>query len=795
MTASAPRAVLRFALLTAALGAASGCDGAEAETDARDAADTPTADVTADVASDTAAGDTAAVDADAMPDTDDVSTWEPPPEMALTQYVDPFVGTEGLGHVIPGALVPHGVVRASPVTNSGTGDIDAYHHDDDEFFGIAHMHLEGAGGLRNGYGHVLVRPVRVALDEISAQPPAALDRSTEEAAPGYYAITADETRVEVTASRWGAVHRYTFEGDAPRALELNLEESRGTALRGEVTEVSDTDWRGLGYYQVHPLIGTLAGQPGTGELTVYWAMSTSVAPTGTGAWQGSREPEAMPFSGARVHAGMQFGDDVDVLTVRVGLSLRDTDNAAAHRDAQPVDFDDARAEAESTWNTRLNRVRAEGEEDDLRRFYTALYHTMFQPADYSEDGMFVSAWDGVATEYPLPEGRRYYTDDWCLWDTYRTSHPFRTIAEPEIIDDVVFSMLHAYRTGGWMPKCPWAAGGYSRVMTGNPQVAIVADAVVKGFDGFDMDDALAAVRRTSEEDSNSSPNGACGYFGLGTPPEYMSLGYVPRECDPTQNASITMEVAYADWALAQMAETLGETELAATYMARAESWRANWDSETGFPRGRLRDGSWMTPFDPTDTSDDNDFVEASAWIFKFFVPHDVPALIDIHGGEEAFIAQLDTFFSNGQYDPTNQPSFHIPFLYAHAGRPDLTQATTRRVMDEAYGLGRRGLPGNDDAGSTSAWFVLAAAGFYPVAPGGTSYTLSSPLLDRVEWVLNPEFQSDGTFVIEAVNNSPEAVYVESVSLNGVPLETPFIEHNDITAGGTLTFVMTDQAPE
>lgn len=786
------RPTLLVAALAAAFVLSCSDEGADAPHDAASRPDTEDA-----VTGDTDAGDSGTGDVDASsPDADDASdapTYEPPPLEDLVQYVDPFIGTDGPGNVIPGALVPHGVVRASPVTNTGDGSIDAYEHGDGAYYGMAHMHLEGPGGSANGYGHVVVTPFAGALEDAPGRAPWTLDPEGEEAAPGWYAVDLpDGPRVEVTADRWAAAHRYTFQEDTAAGLVLDLSESRGRSIGGAIEAVGDGAFRGSARYDVHPAVSQLVGDGRTGRIEVYWAVSFDPAPDGFVTWQGDGAPAAEDRTGRDLSLAVGWPDDVRQVEVRIGLSLIDTANAEAHRDAFPGEFDAARAAASEAWNERLNRVRAEGDADELQRFYTALYHAMFQPADYSEDGRFASSWGGEVEVTALPDGRRYMTDDWCLWDTYRTSHPLRTLVEPDIVDDIVYSALHAYQQGGWLPKCPWAAAGYSRVMTGNPQVSIIADAVVKGFAAPQSALALEAVRHTSESDSNPFPDGLCGYFGLGTPEEYITEGYVPHECDPTQAASTTLELAHADWALARMAESLGAQEVATTYDARAESWRRHWDPEVGFMRGVMRDGSWVEPFDPTSMEDVNDFVEASSWIFSFFVPHDVPALIDLYGGDAAFVDRLETFFDEGYYDPSNQPSFHIPFLYAHAGRPERTQARVAEIRTEHFGNERDGLPGNDDAGSTSAWYVLAAMGLYPIAPGGPDYTITTPSLERFELILDPAHQAPGAFVVETEGSGP---YIQEVRLDGELLDRWTVTHAEIVSGGRLTLSLGDAPPE
>jgi predicted alpha-1,2-mannosidase len=451
-------------------------------------------------------------------------------------------------------------------------------------------------------------------------------------------------------------------------------------------------------------------------------------------------------------------------------------------------FDQVRQAARDAWNCVLGRVAVETTSDDDKvLFYTALYHTLLSPTDYTEaDGLFVSGADGMGNVYSCG-GRRFYSDDWCAWDTFRTSRPLATLVEPETVDDVVASYLHLYLQGGWLPKCTWHATGYSRVMIGNHAVAIIADALTKGFQDYDLDLAWEAIEKSAtQEDLDNLWPGVCGYLNLGTPPEYLENGYVSHDCDRSQSASMTLEYAYNDWATAQVADALGKSAEAQHYAQRALNYRNHWDPQTGFMRGRNLDGSWVEPFDPTEGVD---FCEASSWIYTWFVPHDVPGLIGLVGDETTFAAMLDQFFDQGHFDIGNEPSFHAPYLYNYAGSSHRTQQRVRETIRADFGIDPGGLPGNDDSGATSAWLALSAMGIYPVAPGGGVYQLTSPLFDRVTIRLHPAFAEGDTFVIEAVNNDATNMYIQSATLNGVALDRTWITHGEITAGGTLTFVL------
>lgn len=720
-----------------------------------------------------------------------------PDERDLVRFVDPLIGSLGPGNVIPGALVPHGMVRASPDTNSPAGGIDAYEYADERIEGFTHMHLEGPGGSSNGYNQIRLMPVVGEMD--FADYSSAYDHARETAEPGYYTVTLDDAgvRAELTATQLAAVHRYTFPaGDAKILIDIGC--SNGRSRDGQVTVVDAHTIRALAQYTVHPGIAAMLNNEPlpTADTDLYVDVTFDRPMTSHGTWRQADPPIVSPGSaadtgpGLGVWAGFETGDG-DVIEVRVGLSMISGDQAARNRAEQLAgqSFDEVRAKARDRWNAKLNRIQIDADDDVSTRFYTALYHAMFQPANYTEvGGEFVVASSGER-HVLNGGGRPFYSDDWCMWDTFRTSHPLGTLLEPEIRANVVRSMLTIYQEGGWLPKCTWNATGYSRVMIGNHAIPIIADAAAKGLGDFDYGVAWQAAVKASTEEIPTLPDALCGYLGLGTPPEYLELGYVGHECDPTQAASMTLEHAYNDACMAALAEVGGLTAQSETYAARAQNFRNQFDAETRFMRPRLRDGSWLEPFDPADESELNGMCEATSWIYTFFVPHDVPALVELVGGAEAFIQRLDRFFDEGHFDPSNQPSFHIAWLYNYVGAAHKTQARVRQILDAHFSADPGGLPGNDDAGAMSAWFVWAALGLYPVSPGTPLYQLSTPLVDRAVIHLHPEHYDGRAFVIEAVGNSPEAVYIQSATLNGEPFERTWIRHDEIAAGGTLRLIL------
>ena len=724
----------------------------------------------------------------------------------LAAYVDPLIGTAGQGNALPGALVPHGMVRVGPDTVNDLGKVEAYDYGSDRIEGFTHTNWQGPGGSGNGYSHVLLLPVWGAPGtDIAAWAPR-FSHHSEEASPGYYAVTLEgsKIRVELTATGHAAFHRYHYDSaHGPASVLVDLGHSLGDSKGGWVEIVGDRTVRGCGEYNVHPLLDLILNFDGgrTGETTVCFHAEFSQPFVGRATWVRDRDQAvfdegSISAEGRWLGARLDFDARLDpVLDVRVGISLIDEDQAQANLEAEIGEqgFGEVHAAARAAWNCRLNRIQVEGGSEDQRTlFYTSLYRTLMQPADHTEaGGRFYSAADEVGAVFELEPGRRFYTDDWCAWDTFRTSRPLATLVEPETVDDVIASYLHLYEQGGWLPKCTWQAGGYSRVMIGNHAVSMVADAAVKGFDGFDAATAWEALYKSATTDNTQDSYGSlCGYLNLGTPPEYIEKGYVSHECDGTQAASMTLEYAYNDWCIGRAAPRLGATtEQSQAFESRSGYWRNHWNPDSGFMQGRHEDGSWVEPFDPAGGGDANDFCEATSWIYSWFVPHDVPGLIDAMGGEQPFVDKLDRFFDEGHFDVSNEPSFHIPFLYNLAGAPEKTQARVRRVLNEDFSAGSGGLPGNDDAGATSAWYVLAAMGLYPLAPGDGVYQLSSPLFERITLHLEPGRYRGRTFVIEATGNGPQSPYIRSAALDGESLGRSEISHARIVRGGTLVLEM------
>jgi predicted alpha-1,2-mannosidase len=726
---------------------------------------------------------------------------QPPLDQDLAALVDPLIGTLGSGNVFLGVHLPHGMVKLGPDSEDEPLSIEGYEYGLERIEGFSHTHLEGPGGSGYGYGQVLLMPQRGEVPPDGPAPASRFSHALESATVGTYRVTLDDvdTDVELAATAHCGVHRYTYRGAGQARLVLDVGHSRGRSLDGQVEVAGERGLEGFGLWSAQPIIGKLmekldqAAGTTTGQMRLFYAVEFDRPFTSFGVGTaGAVEAGATGAQGAEALAWVGFGEPQGTpLTVEARVCLSAIDLATA-RESLALEVRDATMEsvrdaAHAQWNLYMNRVQVEGGTAEQRQaFYTALYHVAAAPVNVDERGRFWSGADGVGAVFDTP-GAGFYLDDWCLWDTFRTTHPLQLLLEPERRNDVLESMVHLYRQGGWLDICSWRATGYSRIMIGNPFTPVMVDAWRKGFTGFDVAKAYEGMVKAADEwGPNPLANTACGYLELGTPPEYVEQGWVGHECDVTEAASMTLEYAQDDWCLAQLAAALGKADDAARYLARSGSWKHHWNPDTGFLQGRRRDGSWLTPFAP-DMEEPNSFCESRPWNYLWSVPHDVPGLMDKLGGPEAMVAKLDEYFQGGHHDPSNEPDFHAPYLYNWAGAPARTQARVRALMASAYGVGPGGLVGNDDAGAMSAWLVFSALGFYPVNPGEPVYALGSPLFTRA--VLRLDGTGLKTFTLEAPGSSEENLYIQSAELNGQPLDKPFLEHSALAAGGTLTLHM------
>jgi predicted alpha-1,2-mannosidase len=720
------------------------------------------------------------------------------------RHVNPMVGTHRMGHTFPGATVPFGMVQVSPDTRR-LSMFDAkgryvpevyrycsgYQYGDSTIYGFSHTHFSGTG--HSDLGDISLMPVSPDGPDHSR-----FRHETEAAEPGYYRVTLDDHRVDVelTATTRVGLHRYTF-GDGGTArvvmdLTANIYDYEGKNVWTFVRVENDT--LVTGYRQTTGWART---------RTVYFAMVFDRPVAGYGHKRHDdtpyggfyrrfdQEKNFPEMAGREIHAWFDF--DVaagEPLLVKVALSGVSTAGALANlRAEQPHwDFDRTRGEAKRRWNTELGRVGAQLQSKEQQTtFYTALYHTMLGPIVYEDvDGRYRGLDQNVHTS----DGFTNYTI-FSLWDTYRALHPLFNLIQTKRNTDMINSMLAHYDQSvhGMLPVWSHYANE-NWCMIGYHSVSVIADALVKGIGGVDLDRALDACVATS---------GVPYYDGLG---EYMELGYVPDEVSGS-SVSITLETSYDDWCIAQLARLAGEDNLHNRYVERSRGFEKVYDSDLGFMRPKKRDGSWRAEFNTMETHGQG-FIEGNAWNYSLYVPHDVEALVELKGGPAKLGRYLDELFEMeladeyiarteditrdgiiGNYVHGNEPGHHIPYLYNWTDRPWQTQARVRLILDTMYGPGVDGLCGNDDAGQMSAWYVFSALGFYPVCPGSSRYAIGSPLVERA--TLNLE--NGNTLTIRAVNQSPENVYVHKVELNGREINRLYLQHDELMAGGEIVFYM------
>jgi predicted alpha-1,2-mannosidase len=705
----------------------------------------------------------------------------------LSRHVDPYIGTGGHGHVFMGASVPFGLVQLGPTSIPRAWDwTSGYHISDTTITGFAHTHLSGTG--IGDLSDIAFMPVtgNVTLGRGNAREPRTghwsyFSRANERARPGYHATRLDRygIDVELTATARVGFHRYSFSGTpaGERAVIIDLENGTGwdSPVEGHVARVDDRTVAGYRF-----------SSGWARDQRVYFVAVFSRPFRALHVSEGNSPRPGDAWTGRRVYARVDLDDDDEPLLVKVALSPASVENAAMNLQAELPgwDFDRTVDRARDAWDEELGKIAIVTRDERTRRvFYTALYHTMIAPSLFHD----------VNGDYRGADGRVYrdtsfvnYTT-FSLWDTYRAAHPLATIIHPEKIDDLVNTMLHIYRQQGKLPV--WhLMGNETDCMVGNPAIPVVADAILKGYDGFDRELAIEAMVASATRPER----------GMGLLEEH---GYIP--CDKYNESVATgMEYALADHALALAAGALGKEEVRDRFLERGKAYRHYIDPVTGFARGRDSGGKFREPFDPFAAAHRaNDYTEGNAWQYTWLVPHDVEGLIALLGGRERFLEKLDSLFvvtgdlgENaspdisgliGQYAHGNEPSHHVAYLHAMAGEPRKTAERVREILTTLYHDQPDGLAGNEDVGQMSAWYVLSALGFYQVEPAGGHYFFGSPLVDEATLQVG----NGKTFKITARDNSPANKYIHRVTLNGAPHDKPYINHADIAAGGHLVFEM------
>ncbi|MDR2087476.1 MAG: GH92 family glycosyl hydrolase [Dysgonamonadaceae bacterium] len=704
----------------------------------------------------------------------------------LAGNIDQYIGSGGHGHVFMGANVPFGFVQLGPTSIPQSWDwCSGYHISDTTIIGFSHTHLNGTG--IGDLSDISLMPVtrNVTLNRGQEENPESgmwsyFSRSSEKVKPGYYAVHLDRYNVDVelTATQRVGFHQYTFPETTDACIIIDLE--NGTCwdrpVEGYIVRENDTVVSGYRY-----------SSGWANDQRVFFTAVFSKPLKDFTVSEANNRIKDSSLKAGKVY-GLAYFDtkDREKIRVKVALSPVGIENAKLNMQAELPDWDFGKTadKAFQAWNKALDKIQIEtGNETVKRIFYTAMYHTMVAPSVFCD----------VNGDYRGADGNIYRNGDFVnyttfsLWDTYRAAHPLMTLIHPEKISDMVNTMLHIYRQQGKLPV--WhLMGCETDCMVGNPAIPVVADAILKGFDGFDTELAYEAMKTSAMLDER----------GLKYLKEY---GYIPYDKE-NEGLSKCMEYAIADWSLAQVAKKLGKQDDYDYFLNRSQSYKRYFDSSTGFVRGLSSQGQFRPAFNPFESVHrDNDYTEGNAWQYTWLAPHDVLGLADLFGSRERFIEKLDSLFIVegdlgeqaspdisgliGQYAHGNEPSHHIIYMYPYVGQSWKTAEKVRKVLTTLYSADPDGLSGNEDVGQMSAWYILSALGFYQVEPAGGKYIFGSPLIDKAVIRVG----NGKTFTITAKNNSKENMYIQSIRLNGKPYTEYYIDFQDIIKGGTLEFVM------
>lgn len=701
-------------------------------------------------------------------------------EADYTQYVNPFIGAADNGHTFPGACRPFGMIQTSPVTGAvGWRYCSEYVYTDSIIWGFTQTHLNGTGCM--DLGDLLVMPVTGNRNRAWDDYRSPFNKQSETATPGYYGVTLDRhgVKAELTATPHTALHRYTYLKADSASVLIDLQHGPAWNDKQYHSQVTacNVEWENDSTLTGHVKNRVWVDQD------YFFVLQFNRPVT-----EHFELPMAETEKGKRIIASFKMYDG-DELLMKIALSTTGVKGAYANLSAELPgwNFDQVCLAAKKDWNSYLSRIGVKGTDEEKTNFYTSFYHALIQPNEISDvDGQYRNAADSIVTAH----GGKFYST-FSLWDTYRAAHPFYTIMVPERVDGFVNSLIEQSDVQGFLPI--WGLWGKENFcMIANHGVSVVAEAYAKGFKGFDAEHAFQAIKKTQTVSHPLKSNWE----------SYMKYGYFPTDITEAESVSSTLESVYDDYAAADMAKRMGKDEDAAYFAKRADFYKNLFDPTTKFMRPRKTDGTWKSPFNPSQVghseSVGGDYTEGNAWQYTWHVQHDIPGLIELFGGEAPFLDKLDSLFTVklettqadvtgliGQYAHGNEPSHHVAYLYALAGRPERTQELIREIFDTQYRPLPDGLCGNDDCGQMSAWYMFSAMGFYPVNPVSGQYVFGAPQLPEITLHL----ANGKTFTVKAENLSKEHKYVDSITLNGKPYTKNYISHQDIINGGTLVYKM------
>ena len=708
-------------------------------------------------------------------------------------YVNPMIGTDGHGHTFPGATRPFGMVQLSPDTYTKGWDwCSGYHYSDSSIMGFSHTHLSGTG--RGDLLDVLLMPTTGKLQVVpgSRENPdegyrSRFSHDDEQASPGYYSVLLKDYNIlaELTSTTHAGFHRYTFPETKEAHIIIDLFHGYATdsVIECSITIVNDS------------LITGFRKSRGWGEgdekyFTEQKLFFAAVFSKPFASW-GIAEDNLLSegkdcATGRNVKAFVNYSTrEGEQILVKVGISAVDIAGALNNLSSEIPhwDFDTTLFEAKTEWTAQLEKIAVEEASEEVKTsFYTAMYHSMIAPYIFSDaDGRY----RGFDKKIHNADGHTNYTV-FSLWDTFRAANPLNTILHPDRVPDMIQSMLNQYCEYGLLPVWPlW--GSETNCMIGYHAIPVIADAYLKGMPGINMEKLYPAMKKSAMQND----------FGI----QYLKVyNYIPFDKD-NKSVSKTLEYAFDDWCIAQIANELGKEDDYRYFINRSQSFKNLFDPQYNLMNGKSSDGKPRRPFDPVFSSyGPSDFIEGNSWQYSFFVPHDIPGLVKLYGGQEAFAKKLDALFSQetsvgypkpldvtgliGEYAHGNEPSHQVAYLFNYANQPWKSQYWLNKIMTTLYKDTPDGLCGNEDCGQMSAWYIFSALGFYPVNPASGSYDLGTPLISKA--IINIGKTS---FVVTAIDLTEENLYVQKVELNGKILDRTFITHKDLLEGGTLIFYM------
>lgn len=722
-----------------------------------------------------------------------------------SDYVNPFIGTSNFGATHPGAQYPHALTSVSPFNVAHRPELNkfekdaawnsrVYVHENTFLTGFSHVNLSGVGCP--DLGVLLLMPTTGEL-ELDAEQYGSTYKN-EIASPGYYSneLIKHNVKAEVTSTQRTGLSRYTFPaGQANIILNLGLGLTNETG--GALRIVSDREVEGS------RTIGSFCYNPEDVRPVYFVAQFSQAAscfggfkkmPEYTGVegdWIGYNDViKPYPYyrqilAGDGIGAYFSFDTKInETLQVKVGISYVSIENARENLSAEQPNFDfkGTQQAAEHAWNTLLNRIQLKGTDENKTLFYTALYHSLIHPSIIQD----------VNGDYPLMQANRQATGPlfgniknsggqnrysvYSLWDSNRNIHPLLSLVYPEIQSAMMHTMVAMYNESGWLPK--WELLGMeTQVMVGDPATAVLADTYLRGIQDFDINTAYTAMQKSAEVALNNPvrPQNS----------DYLQLGYVPVDDEGAYDGSVSTSLEYflADFNLGVLAQALGKTKDAETYLARSQGYRKLFDKQTGMLRPKKRDGSWLTPYDPElgrNFEPAPGYIEGNAWNYRFYVPHDIPGLIGLLGGEKNFVTQLDATFTSNNYDMANEPDIAYPYLFNFVkSKAHKSSAKVAKLIKEHYHNTPGGIPGNDDAGTLSAWLVFSMMGIYPTSPGSMDYAIVSPSFDEIKIQLSDKYYSGKQLVISKSLD-------KTSTLNGNKIDGDFVSHQQLVKGVKLS---------